>query len=87
MTGPRGGANLGAMAVLAPPRSLRHPHHGETATFLQAAHESDGARTILHLTLDPAGGEPLTRRAAYPKHVEVLEGALTLHTDGVAQRL
>lgn len=75
------------MAVLAPPRSLRHPHHGETATFLQAAHESDGARTILHLTLDPAGGEPLLRRAAYPKHVEVLEGALTLHVDGVARRL
>ena len=71
------------MPVLAPPRSLRHPHHGETATFLQTAAESGGERTILHLSLCPAGGESLARRAAYDKQVEVLAGTLTVYVDGV----
>jgi mannose-6-phosphate isomerase-like protein (cupin superfamily) len=76
------------MAVLAaPPRSLRHPSHGETATFLQASHESDGVRTILHLGIEPAGGEPLSRRAGYAKRVEVLEGTLTLHLADATRRL
>jgi mannose-6-phosphate isomerase-like protein (cupin superfamily) len=75
------------MPVLAPPRSLRHPHHGETATILQAAHESDGVRTIVHVALDAAGGSPLFRRAAYEKRLEVLEGALTLRLGDVPRRL
>ena len=60
--------------------------HGETATFLQASHESDGVRTILHLMIDAAGGEPVPRSAGYNKRVEVLEGTLTLHLAD-AQRL
>ena len=57
--------------VAAPPRSLRHPQHGETATFLQASHESDGLRTILHLVLGPAGGECVPRSAAYAKSFDL----------------
>lgn len=76
------------MAVVAAPlRSLRHPQHGETATFLQASHESDGVRTILHLVLDAAGGEPAPRSAAYAKRIEVLEGTLTLHMADAQRRL
>jgi quercetin dioxygenase-like cupin family protein len=73
--------------VLAPPRSLRHPHHGETATILQAAHESDGVRTIVHVAIEPAGGAPLFRRTAYAKRVEVLEGMLMLRLGDARRRL
>ena len=75
------------MPVLVAPRSLRHHLHGETATFLQAAHESDGVRTILHVALDAAAGAPLFRRAAYEKRYEVLAGTLTLHRPEGALRL
>jgi quercetin dioxygenase-like cupin family protein len=75
------------MPVASPTRTFRHPQQNDTATFLETAAESGGARTLLQVELGPAGSNAAHRHTTYAEHFEVVEGTLTVHLGDAERRL
>ena len=64
-------------------RRFYNPVQKDAAIFLETAEETNGTRTLLQVELAPGGGNGVHKHLDFAEHFEVLEGALTVHLDGI----
>lgn len=70
---------------LAPWRTVKNPAIGDEVTFLKTGRETEGAYTLVRVTLAPGGGNDLHFHRTFAEDFEAVEGVLTIECDG--QRL
>jgi quercetin dioxygenase-like cupin family protein len=68
-------------------RRFYNPVQKDAATFLETLEESEGTRTLIQVELAPGGGNAIHKHLEFSEHFEVLEGALTVHLDGIDHQL
>ena len=64
-------------------RRFYNPVQKDAAIFLETCEENNGTRTLIQVELAPGGGNGVHRHLEFAEHFEVLEGALTVHLDGI----
>jgi quercetin dioxygenase-like cupin family protein len=75
------------MSTTTTSRRIYNPVQKDAATFLETTEESGGKRTLIQVELAPGGGNAKHRHLEFAEHFEVLEGALTVHLDGIDHQL
>src|SRR3954469_6440155 len=68
-------------------RRIYNPVQKDAATFIETVEESGGTRTLIQVELAPGGRNAIHRHLEFSEHFEVLEGALTIHLDGIDHHL
>ena len=62
------------------PVSIRNPKNDDIVTFLETSVTTQGQRTLMEVTLGPAGGNALHYHTQFSERFEAVEGELTLRT-------
>src|SRR4051794_23333329 len=75
------------MSTTTASRRIYNPVQKDAAIFLETAEETNGTRTLLQVELAPGGGNGVHKHLEFAEHFEVLEGALTVHLDGIDHHL
>ena len=75
------------MSTTTASRRIYNAVQKDAATFLETVEESGGKRTLIQVELAPGGGNAIHKHLEFSEHFEVLEGALTVHLDGIDHRL
>jgi quercetin dioxygenase-like cupin family protein len=58
------------------PRTITNPLIGDTVTFLETSEETNGAYTLVEVTLAAGGGNGLHYHLDFDEEFEVIEGVL-----------